>query len=413
MAAVLSFDDGYRDFLEFAIPALERHGVRAMTRIGMLSSAGLAVVSRHRDARIAGRSASPARVTSVGAALAASAPTRVVSSPDGGPGVARALAFRCDGDAVVGAGHVARCIPLAAAFAEAGWSPVFVGEYTGLAEWLLDRAGCPRIAPARDACGLDDGWAAAVVDTYTIPDSELCAAAARRPLLTLAEARRCSKRGVVLDYHLDAPGAATELVKPDRLVAGPRYAPLDPRLAAARSPRPTVGRVLVTVGGTDRAQRLVPQIAQQVAHHFPGVTILAPIAGAAPFGVERLPCPTALVDVLPDIDLAVSAAGITAYELACAGVPSLVVALAANQLRVARACDAAGVAIGVDGLRSDVTAALEAGLQRLTDPGLRATLIEVGTRIFDGHGAERAAAEVQRRWALAGLAERPDGRFEA
>ncbi|MDP9255704.1 MAG: hypothetical protein M3Q31_04000, partial [Actinomycetota bacterium] len=154
-----------------------------------------------------------------------------MSPPADGPAAARALAFRCDGDAVVGAGHVARCIPLAAAFADAGWSPVFVGEYGGLAEWLLDRAGFPRRVPEGGACGLGDGWAAAVVDTYTLSQDELCAAAARRPQLTLGEARRCEERGLVLDYHLYAPGGAIALLPPERVVAGPRYAPLDPRLA--------------------------------------------------------------------------------------------------------------------------------------------------------------------------------------
>jgi spore coat polysaccharide biosynthesis predicted glycosyltransferase SpsG len=323
--------------------------------------------------------------------------------------VPRPLAFRCDGDALVGAGHVARCIPLAAAFAAAGWSPVFVGEYGGLADWLLARSGLPRTAPQAGPCGLGDGWADAVVDSYALTHDELCAAAARRPQATIGEARRCAGRGVVLDYHVDAPVGEVARLPADRVVAGPGYAPLDPRLAAARRPRPAVERVLVTVGGSDHARRVVPQIVDLVRDAFPGAAIVVPAGADVGPDVEILPAPTALVDVLADVDVAVSAAGVTAYELACAGVPALVVALVDNQQRVARACDAAGIAIGLDGLASDLAAGLRAGVQRLADPGVRSALAEAGPRVFDGHGAARAAREIERRWVRSGLAQRPDG----
>ena len=119
--------------------------------------------------------------------------------------MSRSLAFRCDGDAEIGAGHVARCLPLAPRSRQRGFDPVFVGAYSSLARWLLDRSGLPRASPTPGPCGLGDGWDAAVIDTYTEPEDELCAAATARPVATLGEARRCPERGVVLDYHLDAP----------------------------------------------------------------------------------------------------------------------------------------------------------------------------------------------------------------
>jgi spore coat polysaccharide biosynthesis predicted glycosyltransferase SpsG len=318
--------------------------------------------------------------------------------------VSRSLAFRCDGDAEIGAGHVARCLPLAAAFAERGFDPVFVGAYSSLARWLLDRSGLPRVSPTPGPCGLGDGWDAAVIDTYTEPEDELCAAATARPVATLGEARRCPERGVVLDYHLDAPSGALADLPSERVVAGPQYAPLDPRLAAARRPRASVARVLVTVGGSAPARRLVPTIVEYVTRAFPAATVLVPDGAADGPRVEPLPSPVALVDVLPGVDLAVSAAGVTAYELACAGVPALVVALVENQQRVARACAEAGVALGLDGLRSDWAEQLEGKLRRLTHPAVRRAMADAGPRAFDGRGAGRAAREIEQRWADPGLA---------
>jgi spore coat polysaccharide biosynthesis predicted glycosyltransferase SpsG len=218
----------------------------------------------------------------------------------------------------------------------------------------------------------------------------------------VAEARRCPVAGVVLDYHVDAPAPELAGLGPDRLIAGPEYAPLDPRLAAARRPRPSVDRVLVTVGGTDAARSVAGRIAELVRGRFRDATVFVPPGTEGVPGAVALTGPIALVDVLPSVDLAVSAAGVTAYELACAGVPAMVVALADNQRRVARACDAAGIAVGVDGLASNAAIEVRDALERLTDPGVRADLSTAGPRTFDGHGARRAAREIERRWVAPG-----------
>ena len=55
-----------------------------------------------------------------------------------------------------------------------------------------------------------------------------------------------------------------------------------------------------------------------------------------------------LADRVAWADLALTAAGATAYELACAGVPALLIVVADNQLRVAGAFGRAGVAVWLD-----------------------------------------------------------------
>ena len=58
----------------------------------------------------------------------------------------KTLAIRCDGDETVGAGHVARCLPLASAFAERGWDVRFCGTYAGLPERMVAGfARCGRV----------------------------------------------------------------------------------------------------------------------------------------------------------------------------------------------------------------------------------------------------------------------------
>lgn len=303
--------------------------------------------------------------------------------------------MRCDGDdESVGAGHVARCLPVAQALAQRGWVPTFVGRYTGLAAWLIDRAGV-RVEACSDAapCGVDrHRWTAAIVDTYHAPIPEICALATELAVTTVAEARRCPNAGVVLDYHLDRAGEPVT----ERELPGPGFAPLDPALVRARHPRPDVGTVLIAVGGGAAGRPLAVGIADEVKLAFPAARIIAG-SGVSIDGVDELPFPSSIHDAIAECDIAVSAAGFTAYELACAGVPAVLLEIAPNQRRVARASAAAGTALTLE-KHAAWRPTLARALGQLADRTMRTALTAAGVSAFDGLGAARAAAELERRW---------------
>jgi len=85
----------------------------------------------------------------------------------------------------------------------------------------------------------------------------------------------------------------------------------------------------------------------------------------------------------------------------------LVIAVVDNRRAIATACTKAGVAIGLDGLRSDWAEQLQQGLGRLTDPAVRRALADAGPRALNGHGATRAAREIERRWGEVGRTTPP------
>lgn len=298
---------------------------------------------------------------------------------------------------MLGAGHVARCLPLAQALARRGCAPDFVGAYDGLAAWMLERSGLAMVPPQHGVCcGLDTGrYDAAVVDSYAIPEDELCELAVDLPVATMGEARRCPDRGVWIDYHVDRAGEAPT----DRLLPGPAFAPLDLGLAGVARPGRDVRRALVTLGGSAAVRTLAVDIAHALRSAFPGVRLIV-ASGAEVEGddVETLPFPTRLDEAFATVDLAVSAAGFTAYELACAGVPMLIIPLAPNQRRVARGCESSGIAQVAEARPR----AIEAALRELRDPDRRAHLAAAGRAMVDGRGAERAAAALLERWFPAG-----------
>jgi UDP-2,4-diacetamido-2,4,6-trideoxy-beta-L-altropyranose hydrolase len=305
------------------------------------------------------------------------------------------VAFRCDGDDEIGAGHVARCIPLATAFAQRGWQPVFVGRFGGLARWLLDRSGVPA-EPAQDGpAGLRAGaWTAAVIDGYGFSESELCEVAHALPVAFVGEAARCPDLGIHIDYHADRKAVPAQ----PGVLAGPRYAPVDPAFTSMGGGGEDVRGALVTVGGSTDARELVEPAVEALRATFPEARIL--VASGAPVsaqpGVTRLPFPGSLLDVVSEVDVAVSAAGLTAYELACAGVATVLVGVVANQQRVIDGFAQAGAAITVGA--GDGPSALKAAVARLGDARLRSELRAAGRRLVDGQGAARTVAALEDLW---------------
>jgi RimJ/RimL family protein N-acetyltransferase len=265
-----------------------------------------------------------------------------------------AVVFRCDGDDRIGAGHVSRSLRIAQAFAGAGAEVLFAGRYEGVAASLLEEAGLPAVAPAADRpCGVPGGARAAIVDSYELPAAELEALAGELALAMISDGGPAPRGATVLAYHL---GSHAD-------VAGPAYAPVDPRFAAARRPR-GFERALVSVGGG----RADPELVRRVEK------------AAAALGIEVLSGrePGGLVERARAADVAVTAAGFTPYELACAGVPTAIVVAADNQLAVARAFTAAGLALAFE------------QLERLSDPGVRDSLAAAGPATIDGYGSFRA-----------------------
>jgi len=97
-----------------------------------------------------------------------------------------------------------------------------------------------------------------------------------------------------------------------------------------------------------------------------------------------------LVERIAWADVAISAAGTTAYELACAGVPTVAGIVANNQLPVAAGLARAGAARGFDARSAGAGERLAAEVAALASPEERARLSVAGPDTVDGYGAARA-----------------------
>ena len=195
-------------------------------------------------------------------------------------------------------------------------------------------------------------------------------------------------------YQDLVPSQCCQLLGPDYALLGPEYAQLHPLV-----PRRTeLRRVLVFFGGVDpsnltgRALEALmdPALADLAVDVVLGLQ--SPHRQAVEELVARRPHTTlhgplpSLAGLIARADLAIGAGGATTWERACLGLPSLVVAIAANQLPFSEALDQAGHLLLLGDGASVTAEQIRSTLLRLhIEPKPKKT----ATALTDGWGAPR------------------------
>jgi len=339
--------------------------------------------------------------------------------------------FRADAGRRLGTGHLRRSLALAQALAADGWTTgVLAGAESrkvvpeiDAAPWRVETLGrgeedAPEALRARWPEGAD----LLVVDHYDIDAryESQCRPWARRLLAIDDLANRAHEADDLLDQTLDRQAGDYRDLVPEscRLLLGSRYALLSRAFfrhrLAARAPGEEVRRILVAPGGTDPAN-LTPVILRGIAAS--GLAAEADVmlgSAARHLGdvraeIARLPLEVRLhldarepAALMAAADLAIGAAGVSAWERCCLGLPSLMVVAADNQRAGATALARAGAAALLGEAAALTEAEVAEALRRLAaSPERRRAMAAAALRLCDGLGAHRAALALGRP-ALAG-----------
>jgi len=328
----------------------------------------------------------------------------------------RAL-VRCDGTPEGGLGHLVRALAVAERAREVGWSVTFAGTVTsGFGRDLVRRAGVEVVPAAGDLGELAARYAADLVhvDDYLVGTEARRQVAGAGAVLCSMEDGTFGRRpaDVVVDSAMGAeePGSPS-LARPDdgsgRVLRGIAYAPLRAEVLAARERRATTADpaggtgvdVLVVMGGSDAtgASATIASVCRRAAR-IAGVTVVAPAARwaavreAAGEGVELVEPGPGFLDRAAAADLVVSTASTTTWELACIGVPTVLLAAVPNQQHVYDAVVARGAARGL-GTLSEVRADPRTAADRLgraaADLLAGRSWAATGLALVDGLGARR------------------------
>jgi len=311
-----------------------------------------------------------------------------------------------------GLGHIVRCSAMCEAIIAEGVEPhiyvntqdnldVFFGGYRHeVKDWgnnyqdILDKlTGCE----------------VAIVDSYMagMDFYEKLSTSVKAPVYIDDTRRLEYPRGIIVNFSL----YATELYK-DRgpehyYMLGNRYIPLREDFVKAvqkiQKKRESLKRVFISFGGTDIRGFSARTLELLGRREYRGIEKRIMIGKCASLSrsIEKYvddnteilydPSPEVIGEVMAASDMAITAAGMTLYELAYCGVPTIAVAIADNQLRGLKEFVRAGF-IG-DFLRwddTDIMGKLKSQIDsRVHGCSKLKEIAQIGRNIVDGKGSRR------------------------
>lgn len=351
------------------------------------------------------------------------------------------IVFRADASLTMGHGHVMRCVSLAQALRAQGADCSFVcASHAGhLNTYLRDqgfevRALDHTLSDARHSAESllpnwqDDARATIdaiqhlsvdwlVVDHYGLDQAwEMALSPHVSQLMVIDDlANRAHHCDLLLDTN---PGRLANdyasLTPPGcRILAGPQYALIRHEISRSRTdtPRPrhqhTPLNVLVTLGGVDK-NNVTSQVLSALHQfdsdapleiqvvmglHAPWMAQVTEVAQSMRWPTQVAHNPSHFVQLMCTHDIAIGAAGTSALERCCLGLPSINLVLAANQRLSAKALHDSHAAGWVD-LQNGWENALHQQLRALQQDAPRLAMHIACSHITDGAGTSRVAREM-------------------
>lgn len=307
------------------------------------------------------------------------------------------FAFRTDASLNIGTGHVMRCLTLADALHERGAKSTFICRpHAGHLLELIQQRGhiTKALASADDAFAapadpfhakwLGTDWASdaeqtqqalgnqavdwLVVDHYALDRrwEQAMRPFTRRIMVIDDLADRQHECNLLLDQNLGRQAKDYEGLScgQTQMLIGPAYALLRPEFAdwrehsLKRRVQPQLKNLLITVGGVDQANASGQLLDALTSCELPvDLKITVVMGSTAPWLAQvqakaaAMPCPTQVLSgvsnmaqLMSESDLCIGAAGGSAWERCCLGLPTLVLIFAANQQAGAMALQAHGAA---------------------------------------------------------------------
>lgn len=334
------------------------------------------------------------------------------------------IAIRADANPVIGAGHIVRCLSIAAGLQEIGEKVVLItaDQYPNP---LIEQAGMEHITLHTDWRLLSKetdlllpllrhlNTSLLLVDSYLAKPEYIkmlknyMAIAYIDDLLS-----NIYPADVLINYNIASSRSEYEKLYGKSgtvFLLGAEYAPLRPEFRRVKPfiVHSRMRRIFISAGGSN-SNSLVAALADRLLHEKELASVHLVAMPGFFGGNDRLlqlqqGCPRLKIVEQPDTvkrsmetcDAAVSAAGSTLYELCACGVPTAVFSFVENQVNARKAFCTRQVMADCGDLREGESQCLDRivkSLISMKSPAKRASFSEKASKITDGLGALRIAA---------------------
>ncbi|MEM1874192.1 MAG: hypothetical protein QXP51_01155 [Candidatus Hadarchaeales archaeon] len=323
------------------------------------------------------------------------------------------VVFFTEGGENAGFGHITRCRALSDAFEEVGRETTFVvkgdekivkflNRDVVLENWIDDFETFKSFLSSADLV---------VIDSYLASLDHYRWASELKRCLFVDDFRRLDypPKSIVLNGSIYAEKLRYPKRKGVRYLLGSKFAPLRRAFweVEEKVVNPEIEKIFVSFGLND-TRRLIPSVVKTLSEKFPQCELCVVVDPQSPSGKKLLSMDLKNVKIFGNLsaeemkelvlecDVAVSAGGQTTYELARVGVPSVLIAVAENQLLNCKGWQGAGFAyyVGFAGSENTLRKIIE-HLKKLEDEKIRSKMSKIGRKYVDGQGARRVVKEFQ------------------
>lgn len=332
------------------------------------------------------------------------------------------IVFRFDASPAIGGGHAIRCAALAAELSRQGHACGFAANDAGvdLAEAIVPDAGILRLSDDRDELeAMTARWPAGagwlVVDHYgrDIAFERAANGWARKIMAVDDLPTRPHASDILVDQTLGRTAAEyrTLVDRGCNVLAGADYTLLREDFRAHRKAAlvrrdalPATPRIVISFGASDSGKASIRTLnAMSRISHLERVEIvvgalcphLDEIKAAAAGRVRTFVIvdPASVAPHFVNSDIAIGAPGMSAWERACLGLPSIVIPVADNQVDNAAALQRHGAAIALPSIDRVTPSEIEAAIETLVNhPDRWQSMATAAASIVDGDGAKRVSA---------------------
>lgn len=331
--------------------------------------------------------------------------------------------FRVDGGANIGLGHIIRCLTLAEGLKERDIQSIFITKDIdpNVKKKVIGKGhlieGLPFGIDLEDDLRLTINLVKqhqpdlVVTDSYEIDQHYLEQLKKLNVTLMsiddLAQLHFCSD--IVLNQNIGAKASDYSTERYTKLLLGPQYALLRKEIRDrdfAKKTKSVAENILITPGGSDSDNQTlkVVKALKGIKNDIKVTVVMGPNYQYEELLREEIGVnnrfflvrdPQDIFDLMDKTDIAISAGGITCYELACLGIPNIILVLADNQKKTAVGLQDYSTSINL-GWFEDVT---EEGIKEAVEDLIknrekREAMSKKGKELVDGRGVERVVEEI-------------------